>query len=233
MNNSLQEQEKDPWHTFLLVAYLIPVFVQFIYTQARATNLLRAVLMTRFFMDDPRKDEGSIPDGEEPVVTVQICTYNEGYIIEETIKCACNVDWPKDKLFIYVCDDSTDPDSIAIIKQVVMQWSRRVNITQRRRPDRVGYKAGNLRYHFASIRGDFVAMFDADHRMESDFLRRAMPFFYDKDGNSLSKVGLVQAPWAHYNTHQNLLTESGKTSFWSKVAFASPAPKLTNLCFPP
>ena len=51
---------------------------------------------------------------------------------------------------------------------------------------------------------------DADHHMEPDFLRRAMPHFFDKDGKELREMGLVQTPWGYYNMNQNFLTEAGK-----------------------
>lgn len=44
--------------------------------------------------------------------------------------------------------------------------------------------------------------------METDFLRRAMPHFFDKDGEEKHDIGVVQAPWGYYNMHQNLLTEA-------------------------
>ena len=46
--------------------------------------------------------------------------------------------------------------------------------------------------------------------MEPDFLRRAMPYFFDKDGEEKPDVGVVQAPWGYYNMRQSLLTECGK-----------------------
>lgn len=46
--------------------------------------------------------------------------------------------------------------------------------------------------------------------MEPDFLRRTLPYFYDKEGEELHDIGVVQAPWGYYNMHQNLLAEAGK-----------------------
>jgi len=199
-----------PVDLVLLVLYLTPAFFSLMYTLGRLTNIIRAATGTCLFTDKPKRRAGKISPGNEPAVTIQICTYNEGAVVEETIKSACTVDWPKDKLFIDVCDDSTDPASIAIIKRLVSFWGQEVNITHRTRPYRIGYKAGSLRYHFDSIKTDFVAQFDADHRMEPDFLMRCMPHFFDKIGDVKENIGLVQAPWAFYNIHQNLLTEAGK-----------------------
>jgi cellulose synthase/poly-beta-1,6-N-acetylglucosamine synthase-like glycosyltransferase len=116
------------------------------------------------------------------------------------------VNWPGDKLHIDIFDDSNDPEIVQIINEIVQQWCDKVSIKHRTRPDRVGYKAGNLRYHFETIQGDFVAHFDADHQMELDFLKRAMPHFFNEHGKSKDMVGCVQAPCGYYNLHQNLLT---------------------------
>jgi len=88
---------------------------------------------------------GPIEPGKEPHVTVQICAYNEGSVVPETIAKACMLDWPKDKLTIQVCDDSTDKLSIFLIEKTVEYMKDRgADVERLSRPDRVGYKAGNL-----------------------------------------------------------------------------------------
>ena len=155
---------------------------------------------------------GVIKPGKEPHVTVQICAYNEGAVVPATIASACSMDWPQNKLTIQVCDDSTDRKSILLIEKSVKHWEKRgVDIERLSRPDRVGYKAGNLRYNFGMIKGDYVAYFDADHRAENDFLKNTMPYFFDENGKPKKKTALVQTPWAFHNTHENILTECGKS----------------------
>ena len=45
---------------------------------------------------------------EWPLVTIKIPTYNEGTVIERTLKDCLSMNYPKDKLEIIVVDDSTD-----------------------------------------------------------------------------------------------------------------------------
>jgi len=198
-----------PAQKMVLAVYLFPLAFLIFYTMARTLNILRAAFSTRFFTDNPAERAGLIHPGKEPVVTVQISTYNEGHVVADTIRACCNLRWPADRLFVDVLDDSTDPMSVAIIEDAVGYWSKRsVNIVHRRRSDRVGYKAGCLRHHFGAIRGDFCALFDADHQPEPDFLLRTMPFFFDGKGEQVNRIGLVQTPWGYYNTHENILTET-------------------------
>ena len=202
----------EDWQYLSLGLFLFSSFVLAFHSIFRWKNMVVAFWSTRGFTDSPSKQhDGSCLLGQEPSVTIQICAFNEGSVVEETIRAACQVDWPGDKLIVQVCDDSTDVESSKIIEEQVSFWrGRGISIQRLTRPDRLGYKAGNLKYHFKSIETDYVAHFDADHRMEPDFLKRTMPIFFDAEGNSKDDIALVQAPWCYYNTHKNLLTQTGK-----------------------
>lgn len=108
---------------------------------------------TNFFTNKP-PEGGCIPKGQDPIVTIQIqiCCYNEEAVIEATLDAACSVDWPKDKLFIQVLDDSTDRTS-QIVEDVAASWRERgVHCVRYTSPDRVDYKAGNLHANLAGSR---------------------------------------------------------------------------------
>ena len=155
-----------------------------------------------------------------PHVTVQICTYNEGDVIRETIAAASQLDWPLSKLTIHVLDDSTNQASMEIVEHAVQEWRQLrpgLDLCRRTRPTLHGYKAGNLRHHCSAIQGDLVAYFDADHRPEATFLRVTIPYFYHGDGTFNPNIGLVQTPWAYDNTHYSLLTESGTSNCRGRV----------------
>ena len=75
-----------------------------------------------------------------------------------------------------------------------------IDITQRQRTVRTGYKAGALREGLADARGEFIAIFDADFVPPPDFLQRTIAPFDDPE------VGCVQARWDHLNAHVSRLT---------------------------
>jgi cellulose synthase/poly-beta-1,6-N-acetylglucosamine synthase-like glycosyltransferase len=182
---------------FTHLAFSFPPTACIIYSKqtARFANIFRTVISTNFFTKK-RYIPGTIPPGHEPLVTLQICSYNEGRVIEKTIEAACSLDWPRDKLCIQLLDDSTDQKSIDIAQEVCNYWQRNgFNCEYATRPDRVGYKAGNLGYHIRNVRGDFIAIMDSDHCCEPDYLRRAVPHFYHGSGQPNYEVGLVQTPW--------------------------------------
>lgn len=206
MKLTIFEDHDDPFHRPLVVAYGATLAIAWFYAISRWRNLLAAV-SHQLRGSKFRILEGSLPS-ELPHITIQIVTYNEEHVVLETIQRACAVDWPKNKLTVQVLDDSTKGSSQDLIaKAVATKKSEGVNVVHLKRPDRIGFKAGNLRHHFDSIEGDFVVQLDADHWLDKNFLKAAMRGFYNRQGSLRLDIGLVQAPWCYYNTHQNLLTE--------------------------
>lgn len=68
------------------------------------------------------------------------------------------------------------------------------------RADRTGYKAGALKEGMKYIKGEFIAIFDADFLPKPDFLRKTIPQFNNP------KIGVVQTRWEHINRDYSLLT---------------------------
>jgi cellulose synthase/poly-beta-1,6-N-acetylglucosamine synthase-like glycosyltransferase len=192
----------------LLIVFFTASTGIWLYSFSRWKNLLVSIYCFYF---EPSTDDTCPPDllqGKEPHVTVQICTYNEAHVVEETISRCCKLDWPLHKLSVQICDDSTEKESITIIENCVLRWREKgFAVSRHARPNRIGYKAGNLNHNFPFVEGEFVAYLDADHQITADFLRKTVPHFYDANGVSNDHIGLVQTPWSYYNTHENLLTE--------------------------
>src|SRR5262249_32156875 len=112
-----------------------------------------------------------------PLVTVQLPLYNERYVAERLLEAAGALDYPVERLEIQVLDDSTD-DTAAIVAEAARHLrARGVNIVHIRRGERTGFKAGALAFGLVSVRGEFVAIFDADFVPPPGFLRRTLPHF--------------------------------------------------------
>lgn len=143
--------------------------------------------------------------GELPVVTVQLPIFNERNVVERLIDTACELDWPRDRLEIQVLDDSTD-DTTRVARERTDHWrGLGVDIQVLHRTDRTGFKAGALEAGTAVARGSFLAVFDADFLVPSDFLRRLVPHFESASAGDRG-IGMVQARWGHLNESANLLT---------------------------
>ncbi|MCB0738034.1 MAG: glycosyltransferase family 2 protein [Bacteroidetes bacterium] len=134
-----------------------------------------------------------------PMVTVQLPMYNEMYVAERLIKCIAELDYPHNKLEIQVLDDSDD-ETTQIIQKTIASLPSTLDIKLVRRPERIGFKAGALKYGTSIAKGDLLAIFDADFLPNPNFLKETVPQFQDE------KVGVVQTRWEHLNKDYSMLT---------------------------
>lgn len=140
-------------------------------------------------------------DSELPTVDVFVPSYNESQdLVAVTLAAAKALDYPRDKLTVYLLDDGGTDEKIYAADPVAA-----ANATARRRSMQmlcaemgvryltrqrnVHAKAGNLNNGLAHSTGDLVVVFDADHVPAREFLRETVGFF-----SSELKLFLVQTP---------------------------------------
>jgi len=172
-----------------LVATLLAIFAS--HRVLLALRHQRAVRIPR----NPATWEGPLPR-----VVVQVPIYNEAAVVERTIRAACELDWPHERLEIQILDDSDDDTREHAAELIARARKDGVPISHVTRAIRTGYKAGALANGLTQSRGEFIAVFDADFVPPRDFLRRAVPHFSD------DSIGMVQARWDHLNREHSLLT---------------------------
>ena len=136
-----------------------------------------------------------------PHVTVQLPIYNEKYVVDRLIDAVTKFNYPKDKLEIQLLDDSTDETTEIIEKKIDELRPLQLDIKLLHRINRIGFKAGALADGLQSVKGEFIAIFDADFIPEPDFLIKTIPHF------SHPEVGVVQTRWGHINKDYSLLTQ--------------------------
>lgn len=117
-----------------------------------------------------------------PTVDVFIPTYNEPLsVVRTTVLAALALDWPVDKLAVYVLDDGRREDFRKFCEQAGAQYVTR--------PDNVHAKAGNINHALKQARGEFVAIFDSDHVPTRSYLQVNMGWMLQS-----SRMALVQSP---------------------------------------
>jgi len=106
----------------------------------------------------------------------------------------------------YVLDDAGRDDVRALAKALGAEYVRRGT--------RKGAKAGNLNHALTVTTGELVAVFDADHVPDSDFLDRLVGYFED------SELAFVQTPQFYGNSRHNLVARGAyqqQTIFYGPI----------------
>ena len=117
-----------------------------------------------------------------PSVDLMIPTYNEDLaIVKGTVYASLALDWPKDKLTIWLLDDGG--------REEFRQFAEEVGIRYVARATHEHAKAGNLNHALKLASGELVAIFDCDHLPTRSFLQMTVGWFF-KDPS----LGLVQTP---------------------------------------
>lgn len=127
------------------------------------------------------------PVRDWPSVDVFIPTYDEPLsVIRTTVLAAKCLDWPSDKLNIYILDDGHRDEFRA--------FAARAGVGYLDRGENSHAKAGNLNAALAKTSGELVAVFDCDHVPTRSFLQMTVGWFCRDP-----KVSLVQTPHCFYS----------------------------------
>ncbi|SFU12025.1 cellulose synthase (UDP-forming) [Kosakonia arachidis] len=122
-----------------------------------------------------------------PTVDVYIPTYNEPLdVVRDTVLAAQCIDYPRDKMKIYLLDDGKRREFAVFAADVGVGY-----IT---RGDNAHAKAGNLNHAMKLTHGELICVFDCDHVATRIFLQATVGGFL-KD----PKLALVQTPHYFYS----------------------------------
>jgi cellulose synthase (UDP-forming) len=121
-----------------------------------------------------------------PAVDAWVATYDEERpILEQTILALKQLDWPSEKLHVFVLDDGR------------RAWLRDLcaahGVTYVTRPDNRDRKAGNHNHALTVSTAPFIVSMDADFMPFPNFIYRTIGFFCDP------RVAIVQTPQCFYN----------------------------------
>jgi cellulose synthase/poly-beta-1,6-N-acetylglucosamine synthase-like glycosyltransferase len=121
----------------------------------------------------------TLPDAELPAVSLLIAAHNEAAVIEERIRNALAMDYPRDRLEIVVAADGCTDNTPEIVRGHEGDRVRLLNYPERRG------KASALNLAFPNLRGDIILLSDANTSIDRTALRYLVRWFRDP------KVGVV------------------------------------------
>jgi cellulose synthase (UDP-forming) len=125
-----------------------------------------------------------LPQDEKllPTVDVFIPTYDEPInVVRTTVLAALALEWPAEKLKIYLLDDGRRPE--------FREFAETVGVEYLIRQDNKHAKAGNINNALKYSSGEFIAIFDCDHMPTQPFLKTTMGWFL-----SDPKLAMLQTP---------------------------------------
>jgi len=130
-----------------------------------------------------------LPSDEDswPHVDILIPTYNEALsLVRYTALAAINIDYPPEKLHVYILDDGSRPSFRAFAEEAGIGY------VVRKRHDHA--KAGNINHALARMNSPFVAIFDCDHVPTRSFLQFTLGWFLVED-----RLAMLQTPHHFYS----------------------------------
>ncbi|MGY1915961.1 glycosyltransferase [Blastococcus sp. SYSU DS0973] len=152
-----------------------------------ALELYGGVALVLFVMTTWNVAPATVPPprpGPAPSVTVLVATCDEHLdVLLPTVAACLGMEGDHET---WVLDDG---NRLEVEEMVTALGARYVS-----RPEHDHAKAGNLNHALALVRTELVAVLDADHVPDPDFLSRTVPYFADE------RLALVQTPQHFYNT---------------------------------
>ena len=122
-----------------------------------------------------------------PSVDVFIPTYNEPLeVVRQTVFSAMSLDWPKDRLHVYVLDDGRRTEFREFCEELGAGYLIRDNNHHA--------KAGNINAALQVTHSEYIAIFDCDHIPTRSFLQVCMGWFF-KDTNLV----MLQTPHVFFS----------------------------------
>src|SRR5262245_50637084 len=110
---------------------------------------------------------------EMPHISLLIAAYNEEAVIEERLKNALAMDYPREKREIVVASDGSDDGTAEIVRRYADQGVRLLAYDERRG------KAAVLNSAFLEVKGEIVILSDANTHTEPDAARKLVRWFHD------------------------------------------------------
>lgn len=142
-------------------------------------------------------------EGELPHVVVQIPVFNERAAVQRSVQNAIGLEWPREKLHVQVCDDSTDDTTELARAAAAEAAARGFDVAVLHRSQRAGFKAGALQAGMEATGHEYFLILDVDFVSPPDFLRHCMTVLLSEPD-----TGFVQARVDFWNRGESALTRA-------------------------
>ena len=139
-----------------------------------------------------------ITDKELPMLDILVAAKDEENVIARLVERLFNLDYPTNKLNIYIIDDGSSDKTPLILNRLSRQYEKLQVVS--RSPNAGGGKSGALNYALKFTHGEWLLVLDADAELKQDSLIRLFSFVVEGDWSA------VQLRKSVTNVSKNFLT---------------------------
>lgn len=112
-----------------------------------------------------------------PAIDIFVSLHNEEVVIESTIKTLLKLNYPSYKIFLI--NDHSEDSTKKIIENYQNLFPEKIKVFNRLEDEKRG-KAASLNYGMLYTDGELIAVFDADAKIDKDFLLKMLPYLEDE-----------------------------------------------------
>ena len=145
-----------------------------------------------------QSNEKIISDDKLPALDILVAARDEENVIERLVERLFNLDYPINKLNIYIIDDGSSDKTPLILERLSKEFDKLKIIT--RSANAGGGKSGALNYALKFTHGEWLLILDADAQLKNDTLPRLFHFVYEGSWSA------VQLRKSVINVSKNFLT---------------------------
>jgi len=158
-------------------------------------------VLSRNFKRDSIQQDLKIDEGISnfPCLDIIVAARDEQYVIQRLVERLFNLDYPSDKLNIFIIDDGSEDETPNILRKLSKKYQKLQIISRVKNAG--GGKSGALNDALRLTSGEWVFILDADAQLRNDTLIKLLNY-----ANS-GKWSAVQLRKSVINGSQNLLTK--------------------------
>lgn len=158
------------------------------------------IVLNKMFQNESKTDKDIVV--HLPSVSLLIAAYNEEEVIGNKIKNSLQLDYPPDKLEIWIASDGSTDKTNEIVK-TFMQSDKRIHLLEFKRSG----KSVVLNKAMHSLQNDIVVFSDANTEYASDATRKLVKHFLDP------RIGCVCGRLVYRNPEE-VISGKGESFYW-------------------
>ena len=210
INNTFANNRRFKSLLFLIISILIGVFPYFSSKKPSLNNLLIIsafiflygiyVLSKNFKRDSIQQDlENGLLISSFPYLDIIVAARDEQYVIQRLVERLFNLDYPSEKLNIFIIDDGSEDETPSILRKLSQKYQKLQIISRVKNAG--GGKSGALNDALRLTTGEWIFILDADAQLKNDTLTRLLNYAYQGSWSA------VQLRKSVINGSQNFLTK--------------------------